>query len=64
MIITSSATENGGQALQSVVLKAVPVVRLALWNRASRKAMARESWWAEARRSAVIRIVLARITPT
>jgi hypothetical protein len=48
MISTSSATDNGGQVLQSVVLKAVPVVRLALWKRASRKAIANEALWSEA----------------
>ena len=42
MIRTSNATENGGQALHSAVLKAVPVVRLALWKRASRDAVANE----------------------
>jgi hypothetical protein len=63
MISTSNATENGGQALQFAVLNAVPVVRLALWKRASRNAMANEAPWSEACRFAVIKIVLARITP-
>jgi hypothetical protein len=42
MINSIISTENGGQTLQSVVLKPAPVVRLALWKRASRKAIANE----------------------